>query len=169
MPPLPRKPRRTPPAQALAALSDDLRRDLEDGHSFFESYETKEDMAAAWAAVGKELLAEYIAQHPGRRPFAWWLCEHKQERPLNTDRANFKEMPWVRQQARFGFVHTSIWYGDGRPYQQDETEYLEDHGLLTDDELRRIPVAEDYPAEMDLGEKIRAIMWRGPRLKRKEI
>lgn len=168
MPPLPRKPRRTPPAQALAALSDDLRRDLEDGHSFFESYETKEDMAAAWAAVGEELLTAYIAQHPGRRPFAWWLFSHGQERPLNPGWAN-DNIERDRSRSRFGFLDTSDWVGSLLPMQEDQTFYLQRMGLLTATELQLIPFEEPEDEAVDLGQRIALRVCRGPRLKRKEI
>ena len=167
MPSLPRRQRRQPAAEALAELDPDLRRDLETGHSFFERYETIEDMRAAWNAVGDELTNEFIRQHPGTRPFAWWILEHKQERPINPDGgADDKHLAQLRREARFGFLDTRIWLSRLIPIQEDQTFYLQRSGLLTDDELSRIPFEEPDDDTIDMGQRILNVSHRGPRLKR---
>ena len=41
---------------------------------------TDEELRAAWKALGKELLKEFIEKNPGRRPWAWWQFEAKEPR-----------------------------------------------------------------------------------------
>jgi hypothetical protein len=167
---IPRRQRRQRPTDLLAELHPELRRDLEQGYSFFVQYETLEEMQAAWAAIGEELLADYIAQHPGRRPFAWWLFSHGQERPLNPGGDRLADFIAIcRSQARFGFLDTSCWGGSLLPMQEDQTFYLQRMGLLTATELQLIPFEEPEDETVDLGLRIALRVCRGPRLKRKEI
>lgn len=158
--PVPKR-RRQKPADMLADLHPELRRDMEKGYSFFHKFESLEHMQDAWDAFGPDLLAEWILANPGTRPFAWWVCEHKQERPI------LKPDPYEavrRKSARFGFLNTRMYGGPTMtPYQQDETEYLIEHGLLSDDELNRIPIEEEFPEGMDHGIKLNKLICRGPR------
>ncbi len=166
---MPRRARRSPPAQALAELDASLRSDLESGSFFFDSYETCEAMQEAWGAVGDELTTEFIAERPGERPFAWWLLTHGQERPINPGSGAEPEfIERLRSGSRFKFLHSRIWLGTLTPIQQDETEYLQEHGLLTADELSRIPLEEPEDETVSMGLRISRRMCRGPRLKRSE-
>jgi hypothetical protein len=133
--PVPRRPRKQQAADTLAGLHRELRRDLECGYGFFQEYETKEEMAAAWDAVGKELLREWIAENPATRPYAWWLFDHGKERPVINDSGE-EYLARERREARFGFLHTSIW-GRGGYFQQEPLDYLIEHDLLEPGELER--------------------------------
>ena len=140
MAPVPKR-RRKPPASALADLDSDLRRDLEHGHGFFTEYKTIEDMQAAWDAVGEELLAAWIEENPGTRPYAWWLLVHRKERPIVAKWADQRPMDRERREARFGFLDTSLWCGgtghESSYFQQDPTAYLVEHNLLLPGEYER--------------------------------
>ncbi len=140
MAPVPKR-RRKPPATALADLDRDLRRDLEKGRGFFAEYKTIEDMQAAWAGVGDELLAAWIEANPGTRPYAWWLLVHRKERPIVGQWATPEILDRERRDARFGYLCTSIWYGgNGHAssyLQQEPTAYLLEHNLLLPGEYER--------------------------------
>jgi len=43
---------------------------------FWEPPERKRD----WRAVRKDLLTDFAAQHPGRRPFFWWMMDAPEPR-----------------------------------------------------------------------------------------
>ena len=54
---------------------------LQTGHSYFEDESfgredhgtlDPEKVREAWADLGPELLEQWIAEHPGTRPWAWW-------------------------------------------------------------------------------------------------
>ncbi|MBI5618783.1 MAG: hypothetical protein HY943_21115 [Gammaproteobacteria bacterium] len=47
---------------------------------FRPASEHGETIAAHWHAARDELLPEFVKQHPGRRPFAWWHCEAPEPR-----------------------------------------------------------------------------------------
>lgn len=138
MPALPRRRRRQHAADALAELDPMLRWDLESGRSL-EQFATPEDLANVWDSLGDELLAEWITANPGTRPWAWWVCEHGQERPVTGSWATPAVVAKHRAESRFGFLHSDIWSGR-ETLQMPEWEYLHRAGLLTDDELARLPV-----------------------------
>ncbi len=130
--------RRQHAADALAELDPMLRWDLEDGCSL-ERFATLEDMAHVWERVGDELLVEWIAERPGSRPFAWWVCEHRQERPVTGSWATPAVVARHRAESRFGFLHSDVWSGR-EALQETEWSYLHRAGLLTEDELKRLAV-----------------------------
>jgi hypothetical protein len=116
----------------LSDLSKDQRYHLEHGMSWFGGFEDNlEAFTEAWEIHGEAILAEFIAKHPGRRPFAWWLLEHKKERPLldGYTREEFREYRFGGH--RFGFLHTNGWIP---PVQEDEIAYLDRLNLLTPQE-----------------------------------
>jgi hypothetical protein len=123
-------------------LSDaDLKYHLKTGIPFFVGFKTRERFEAAWNLVRDRLMDEYVREHPGRRPFGWWLCDHKQERPIiaqmHRDRPVTRELLLSmghRKEKHFGFLHTRSY----PPYQQHEEDYLEEHGLLADWEIKRL-------------------------------
>lgn len=56
---------------------------LECGHDYFRDVPLARDddlMRAVWEDHGREFLEKYVAQHPGRRPFAWWRFEAPEPR-----------------------------------------------------------------------------------------
>jgi hypothetical protein len=108
-------------------------RHLLEGHPllFWKGFKTIGDFAAAWTFHRDVLLPSFIDQHPGHRPFAWWLLEHRQERPVVAAWAT----PEIAEAHRriipdfaFEFLHNDC-------FQQSERDYLAAAGLLTAAEL----------------------------------
>jgi hypothetical protein len=118
----------------VSELTSDQRRHLEHGNSFFGGFGGDLDaFSRAWEQHSAELLESFIDRFPGRRPFAWWLLEHRKERPIlrtDIDPAIMRSRP-----GAFGFLHTAIHDGTGRNHlQEPEYKYLKRHGLLSDNE-----------------------------------
>jgi hypothetical protein len=91
-------------------------------------------LAQAWALHGETVLRDFIQCHPGRRPFAWWLLDHGKERPINPDVPEDVAARMQEQNTYYGYLHSSVigkWGGRLTTFQEDETEYLERHRLLT--------------------------------------
>jgi hypothetical protein len=138
---MPRFGRRAPRRrQQVSDLTQDQRYHLETGMFYQGGFGADlERFTAAWEEHGEQILAEFIDRHPGRRPFAWWLLEHKQERPM-IDRS----VPAHRVEALrradgrgnpFGFLHTRCYGGPAfGPLQEPEEDYLRRKGLLTSEE-----------------------------------
>ena len=42
---------------------------------------TADELQAAWEALRGRLLAEWIAENPGARPYAWWAVDAPERRP----------------------------------------------------------------------------------------
>jgi hypothetical protein len=119
------------------AIDINLRRDIEHGMPFIgdAGFPAKQDMAGAWEIVRDEVLRQFIQEHPGRRPFAWWLFDHRIERPVVADWADDEFVERRRQESRFGFLNTRIQSGPGMTeLQEPEHLYLARHNLLTEDE-----------------------------------
>src|SRR5262245_17338425 len=99
------------------------------GAGFGSDRESFED---AWEIHRDTILEEFIAEHPGRRPFAWWLLDHAQERPVVGTWATEREVEALRHDPRrfckFGFLDTSILGpdedGELVPLQEPEEDYL---------------------------------------------
>jgi hypothetical protein len=47
---------------------------LKSGHDFFDEF-PKPDREQAWNELRKEILDEWLQNHPGTRPFAWWAFD----------------------------------------------------------------------------------------------
>jgi hypothetical protein len=131
MPYLRRRPRLK--RDAFIQLDADHRQELETGTSFFGGFEgDTEAFALAWRIHGPQVLAEFIEAHPGRRPFAWWVLVHKQERPLTDPDPPAQLVSALRAENLFGFLHSDCWGGPDRCHlQQPEVDYLAARGLFT--------------------------------------
>jgi len=151
MPALPRRRRRQRSADSLEELGL-LQHELEYGRPMLDGFESLEQMEDAWDEFGEEIIAKWIRVFAGTRPWGWWFFDHKAERPVINPRATTE---FIERHRRHGFLHTHHW----PRLQQDETEYLEDRGLLTPDELARIPF-EEVDAEPW------QVAMRGPRRRR---
>lgn len=138
MPLVPKRQRRKSQASALADLTDDLRRELEKGRAFFEGFPDRESMETCWNQVRDELLPIWIAEHPGYRPFAWWLFDHQKERPILAPWATDEFIARHRAQSNYGFIFGDVWCGCH--LMQNETAYLHENGLLEPGEFDRFIV-----------------------------
>lgn len=103
-----------------------------------DHFTTREEFAAAWAEHGPKILADWIAKHPGTRPFGWWLVEHGHERPIVAGcRLDAAEIDGLRSDKfceTLGFLHLRP--GGFDDVQQPEREYLAERGLLTPQEMQ---------------------------------
>lgn len=105
------------------------------GYWMIEGFETREEFEAAWDYHGERLLAEWVEEHPGSRPFAWWLIDHGKERPVIDGRPTAQQFAAACREdiggrVTFGFLHMHT----EPPLQEDETDYLDRLQLLTDTE-----------------------------------
>jgi hypothetical protein len=132
--------------QDLLVLTHHQRMHLETGGCWFPGAAfdgDRESFEDAWDIHREAILAEFIARRPCRRPFAWWLCDHRQERPIVSTWATQRQIEAMRNENRrtmmFGFLHTRTlgMDGEGRwmELQEPEEEYLERLGLLSQAEL----------------------------------
>ena len=137
--------RRRLPALAAEMILENpnLRYHLEAGTSIidFSGFKTRERFAEAWELTRETIMCDYVAKHPGRRPFAWWLCDHKQERPIipqmlgGEPLTRERLLSWdSRHKEYFGFVHTRTYPA----FQEYEEDYLERLGLLEPWEIQRL-------------------------------
>jgi hypothetical protein len=95
-----------------------------------------ESWGEIWSELREELLPEWIAEHPGTRPLAWWVFEHQNERPVLHPMRPDAEATVRKEQTYLGILHTQIAHGYGAPdgelwpFQEGETDYLDRMGLL---------------------------------------
>jgi len=85
----------------------------------------------AWQRHGETLLAEFIGEHPGRRPFAWYrfvgIPQHGERRIIDS---RFTREDLISLELH-GILDT--WMIP--PLQESQQEYLRRCGELTPDEL----------------------------------
>jgi len=144
-------------ADYVAGLTSQHRRVLLTGRCFFKlaapgfyDQDGNLDMSAAeeaWRQCGTKLLEEYTYEHPGCRPWAWWLFDapEQKRRKLNgPDGGCWAEQPGRERHWSFGAPHafggddfrTAIAY-------ESQPAYLARHGLLSDEELAEM--GSSYP------------------------
>jgi hypothetical protein len=124
----------------IEELDDSRLYELQTGHPLISVMSFDGDvelMRLAWEIHGEDVLADFIAEHPGRRPFAWWLFDHGKERPIVADWPTWTpEVLASHRSDTYGFLHTEIFGGRSmEPLQEPETDYLRRLGLLTESEL----------------------------------
>lgn len=91
-------------------------------------------MFRAWQLHREQLLPVWIDQRPGTRPFAWWKFEAV---PKYGERRTTDYWRRNHEQHREQFLKHGILDTCTIPaMQEDEQEYLQRHGLLTDEEQR---------------------------------
>lgn len=107
----------------------------------------------AWATWGESITAEWIEQHPGSRPFAWWVLEARKPRRVLTAPDTVAEFlgngarPFVWR-LNLG-VSVQAWEledGEGDVEIESQATYLKRFRLLGDRE-RRALTAEDFAPE----------------------
>lgn len=110
---------------------------------------------AAWDDLRDSLLPEFIAENPGRRPYAWWICDAP-ERRQRTDgiqhpfdnrlrKQRVEEMaakhPEFREEAyklHYGKPNALIVRDDFEAVYESEEDYLRRLGLLTPSEVEAL-------------------------------
>ena len=114
----------------------------------------REAMRAAWEELRDKLLADWISEKPGTRPYAWWCFDAPERRrridglPHPFDNLDRKAMiDAVEGEAFAGYREkmTQLYYGapsslcdpdDFDAEYESETDYLARLDLLTDFERR---------------------------------
>jgi hypothetical protein len=104
-----------------------------------------------WAAYRDELIAEYVAAHPGWRPHGWWLYEATAPRRWIVDgHAVEVDIPpdWRRWRELWGIQPEDA---SGRRASEVESQpaYVRRHGLLTRAERARLRPADFEPDCLD--------------------
>lgn len=132
---MPRKAARSPRRRRadIVELTIFQKFELLHGSGIFGDEMDAETYAAAWREHREQLLADWIAEHPGTRPHAWWVVEgvprYGERRLTEFGR---RTIPGHRDGwlTRGIINHTTI-----PPMQEPEDEYLRRHGLLTPAEV----------------------------------
>lgn len=137
---MPRVRRRLKTRIALPPLCRMVRLWLEEGHHFLfgagDLPDTPENYAALWQAHGDEVLADWIAEHPGTRPHGWWMCD------APGPRARIDGGPEASPDTprRFGVPSIYRCEDDWSAEYESEADYLARLNLLVDGERERLEV-----------------------------
>lgn len=99
---------------------------LRTGLSFFEPIDI-DKARRVWAVVGREFVANWIADKPGSRPWAWWEFDAPEPRQRLDSDEDEVAPAWGRMS--FG---QPMWHPSGR--YETELEYLDRLDLLTEAE-----------------------------------
>jgi hypothetical protein len=109
---------------------------------------------ALWAAHRDELLAEWVRDHPGSRPWGWWRWDAREPRGQlggQARRINWSE-EWWRKEFR-GLPGIFVPDPDHPPTFESEAAYLDRLGLLAAEErVRLVRLSDDAfePEVIDL-------------------
>lgn len=119
--------------------------DRRDGRPFDE-----ESAKQAWDELGEGITADWLAERPGTRPWGWWRWSAPEPRRVVAGREHPESgyPPWLpgcERQFYFGRP-TPIHPKDTAQYE-DEVDYLDRLGLLTEDERHGQGVANITNAE----------------------
>jgi hypothetical protein len=105
----------------------------------------------AWQQLRSELLREFIAENPGKRPFAWWKFDAPEPMRRLIEGYDFQADPEV---SRIPRDLVNGWYSAGGweefrdpPIIETESAYLDRHGLLTAAERKTLG---DFPTEEEM-------------------
>ncbi len=113
--------------------SKSLTMHLLQGSFFFPNsgFPDLESFRRGWELTRDVLLPQFCEEHPNRKPFAWWLIDHGNERPLLDPLPPGRSEAEIRRGIpphRFGFLHTHY----SPAVQQDEETYLNLRGLTSE-------------------------------------
>jgi len=127
--------RRHAKVPGVADLGEEVLSRLLVGHWYFGAVEVHDDeqLRGLWEAYGHQLLADWILEHPGTRPWAWWKYSAPAE-----PRRRIGGIGTPRRGSPFWFGKPGQFEGDyvvaNPPTWEPEVEYLRRHGLLTPSE-----------------------------------
>ena len=89
-------------------MTSEVLRALRTGLTFFHPRPTREILSQAWKESGDEILTAWIEEHPGTRPFGWWLFvgvpTYGERRPTEYWRENHE--PDRSNFLRYGILST---------------------------------------------------------------
>lgn len=140
------------PAKVIALLNDS---EPENAVKYFM---TDNELRAAWNQIKDELLAGWIEELPGTRPFHWWrFSDPEPRRRLGGIGQPLHEVSAYVENYEYGLLSdwvTSDWRGKGVPIDpqnppvfESEAAYLRRLGLLLPGEFERLTEA-DFEPEM---------------------
>ncbi|NQU23106.1 MAG: hypothetical protein HQ567_17650 [Candidatus Nealsonbacteria bacterium] len=126
------------------------------GHDFFgEGFRgDRAAMRQAWEALGSDLLGDWINEHPGTRPYAFWVFDAPERRRRIDGKAHpfdnperqahverIAETPEARPDYRetmyqlsYGTPNSLCMRDDFEAEYETELDYLDRLGLLTENE-----------------------------------
>jgi hypothetical protein len=111
------------------------------------------EIAALWARHGASLLQDWVAEHPGCRPFSWWVVVASEPRRVLRGVELLAPRPTRedRWRSRFGgpfFVQAKPADFIGFPTIESEVRYLDRLGLLAGAERARVEPGDWEPVEI---------------------
>jgi len=159
-------PRRLKKGKKTTFLTEEQKRHLFTGKTFSSGlpfhgvpgfpFASEEERRELWNQNKKTLLAEYIRDHPGERPHAWWTYDNKNGLRELTGWLNIKarlegrvddfdtplpvsagSTDWIKTDIPPSFGRYKAYCG-GVPIYESQREFLERHNLLTPEEKRAL-------------------------------
>ena len=107
------------------------------GGDFFNHY-TVEELRSLWAENRGDVLQQFIKEHPGERPCAWWQFDAPEPRRKVTTGGISVMNPIMRpcpDSSETSFGLPTMWMGSGGELHQNlyetQLEFLQRHNLLT--------------------------------------
>ena len=122
--------------EEFLSLDGDQLSHLREGWFYFDGagFGNLDDLLEAWELHSDSLLAPFIEERPGRRPFGWWVARGE-ERPIIAPRISPGFVAHLRSQS-LGFLHCSVRCGRNLdPLQEPEPVALAKAREITDREL----------------------------------
>ena len=110
---------------------------LRTGADYFDEF-PEADRQQAWNELRKEIMQQWLTEHPGLRPFSWWLFDiPKGTRRQRLDGRHPHDDPRysLSKQLFFGCPQCLRECDIGGIYESQEA-YLRRHSLLSGAELR---------------------------------
>lgn len=112
-----------------------------------------DEQAVLWQEHGAEIVAAWIAEHPGSRPHAWWRGDATEPRRCLEGAELLKPLigAWYWK-GRFGvpaFAQCRPLGYVGCPVVESEAAYLDRLGLLAADERGRLDADDFEPVAVD--------------------
>lgn len=116
----------------MTELTADERYELESGEGLLQPfYCDVELLRSAWSIHGDTITSEWVAHHPGSRPFCWFLfVGYPQFGPRRTTKYFRRIEPYRAAWARWGILCVDLL----PPVLESQTEYLDRIGQLSDEE-----------------------------------
>lgn len=94
-----------------------------------------DEIRDAWMAMRDEILPAWIAEHPGCRPWAWWVFDAPERRRCISGQHPYDDPAW-RGEKRLTFGKPS-WHTFAQ--FESQVQYLHRLDLLTPAELAAMP------------------------------
>jgi hypothetical protein len=107
---------------------------------------------AVWTEWREDIIGEHIAEAPGSRPFAWWICAAPAPREVGGLPAELHTPPWHWRLHR-GLPFQAYTVPRGTVLRlESEAHFLRRLGLLEPAERRRLTVKAYEPDVITIGE-----------------